>query len=164
MFPAFVAADSTHKLNIENFPFSVLGTVTVHNQFRPIAFHMSNSEETISYTRFFKSVKDAIREIFGFEWTVRYAMADNSSAIQAAFAEVFVGATILNCWFHLVLGMKKKGFQRTLGTTSLHYIMPLTSRLHQLPTPASLRTGREQTPAFSTHLSLHIYKKGMAPG
>ena len=122
-FHSYVALDSTHKVNIENFPFSVLGTITLQNQFRPIAFHISTTEETETFSCFLQNVKAALFDIFHFEWKVEFAMGDNCAALQAAFGTVLSGARILNCWFHLVLGMEKKKLSRAFGNDifALHY-------------------------------------------
>ena len=109
--PSFFAIDSTHKLNLSGIPLTVLGTVTVQQQFRPIAYFLCDHETIENLAFFLRSVRQALSDLFSFEWQPVFAMADNSAAIRGGCYTVFPLIRVLNCWFHVIQRIQKSTSQ-----------------------------------------------------
>lgn len=94
--------DGTYKLIWQGFPVLLIGTTDANRKFHPIGLCVSKHERTIDFEFIFRTVKDALLNIFSFEIDPHVLIADAASSIKNGFTNVF-GTSLKNvmCWAHV---------------------------------------------------------------
>lgn len=83
-----MCADATYKLNWCGFPFMVIGTVDTSKTFHPLCFACCSGETTSDFEFIFKTMNDAVNELFDCEMAPEILIADGANSIRNAFMNV----------------------------------------------------------------------------
>lgn len=107
-----VCIDSTYKLNWNEFPLTILGTVDRCKKFHPIAFACTTHEKADDYAFVFDAVKKKIHEYFSKIFGPRTLISDAANAIRNAFYRIFPNATMdIMCYAHVLRNVDKQKFK-----------------------------------------------------
>lgn len=107
-----VCIDSTYKLNWNEFPLTILGTVNRHKKFHPIAFACTTNETADDYAFVFDAVRTKIEQYFSKTFEPTTLIWDAANAIRNAFYKIFPNATIdIMCFAHVLRNVDKQKFK-----------------------------------------------------
>lgn len=94
--------DATYKLIWQGYPLLVVGTTDSNRRFHPIGTCVSTYERSADFEFMFRTIKNSLKEIFGFEMDPRVFISDAARSIHNAFKSVFGDRDdIIMCWAHL---------------------------------------------------------------
>lgn len=124
-----VCIDSTHKLNWNEFPLTILGTVDRNKKFHPIAFACTTNETADDYAFVFNAVKTKIKQFFSMNFEPSILISDAADAIRNAFYRIFPNATTdIMCFAHVLRNVDKRKFN---SKNNKKLIMDDISKLQQ---------------------------------
>jgi hypothetical protein len=98
--------DGTYKLVKNHFPVVVIGITDIAGQFHPIAFCITSSEDTHSFTEFYRGLLE-LAEKMGIEFYPDFIMQDSWDASLTGASKAGIKAVILMCYFHVIYNIKK---------------------------------------------------------
>lgn len=97
-----IHTDATYKLIWQGYPVLVVGTTDSNRRFHPIGTCVSTNERSEDFEFMFRTMKNSLKEIFGFEMDPRVLISDAARSIHIAFKSVFGDRdNIIMCWAHL---------------------------------------------------------------
>lgn len=106
-----ICIDATYKLNWNDFPLIILGSVDRANKFHPLVYACTSNETTEDYKFVFDSVKSAIEAYYGENFQPTTIIADGAHSIRNAFFSVFESAKIgIMCFPHVLRNVMKQKF------------------------------------------------------
>lgn len=107
-----ICIDATYKLNWNNFPLIILGTVDRANKFHPLIYACCSNETTNDYAFIFESVKTAMEVFFETKFGPTTLIADGALAIRNAFFSVYFDTADLGimCFPHVLRNIMKQSF------------------------------------------------------
>lgn len=106
-----ICIDATYKLNWLGFPLMVLGTIDRAKRFHPLVYACCSHEAGVDFEFIFKSIKDAIKANFDYDFEPEVIIADGSDAIRNAFYSSFETAKLdVMCYVHVLRNCYKQAF------------------------------------------------------
>lgn len=99
--------DCTYKIVRYNYPLIVFGFCDIQHQFFPLAFMYTSHEETSDFEWFFRSFKNLCTKL-EIEFDPFYIVTDACKAMAAAIDKELPDTTLIMCYFHVKLNIKKK--------------------------------------------------------
>lgn len=106
-----VCIDSTYKLNWNEFPLTILGTIDRNKKFHPIAFACTTNETADDYAFVFNAVKTKIKQFFSTNFEPTILISDAADAIRNAFYKIFPNAIVdIMCFAHVLRNVDKRKF------------------------------------------------------
>ncbi len=104
-----IQADATYKLNWNNFPVLIVGVTDRARRFHPTAMAVTKGETEEDFEFIFSAVAKAAKEIFDFEFSPEYLVADAAGAITNGFSLAFQKKpSRIMCYYHVMANVKKK--------------------------------------------------------
>jgi hypothetical protein len=146
--PVVLHADSTYKLNQNEFPLLVIGVSDGTQAFHPLCFGVLSHHNNIHYTRAFNDLYNLFCTIFNYEPTVDYVVTDCDHALRYG---LHCGFRVdeeqhIMCFFHVVKACKEKlkGKESTVTKRILEEIRNLrtSTNEHDFQTKYNLISGR----------------------
>lgn len=106
-----ICIDATYKLNWLGFPLMVLGTIDRAKRFHPLIYACCSHEKGLDFEFIFKSVKNAIKTHFNYDFEPEMMIADGADAIRNAFYNSFASAKHdVMCYVHVLRNCSKQPF------------------------------------------------------
>lgn len=104
-----LCTDATYKLNWQGFPVLLVGTTDSNRKFHLIGMCVSTHERSVDFEFIFRTVKNAIFDLFEAELKPDCVIADAAFAISNGYGKVFGDdSNVIMCWAHLRRAVAKK--------------------------------------------------------
>lgn len=106
-----ICIDATYKLNWNNFPLIIVGTVDRMNKFHPLVYACTSNERTEDYEFVFTSIKIAVQSFYGETFEPTTLITDGAIPIRNAFDLVYISADLgIMCFPHVLRNVMKQPF------------------------------------------------------
>lgn len=107
-----IVADGTYKLNWEEYPIMIVGTLDRMQHFHMLAACVTTNERESDYTFVFESIKNAVTEHFNRTMEPYVLVSDAAYAIRNAFYKAFASAQEnIVCWAHVARNLNDFKFE-----------------------------------------------------
>jgi hypothetical protein len=103
-----LATDATHKLNYNNYPIILTGTVDMAKEFQPFGIVVTMNETADDYAFMFRCIKRLASSVHQIDYKPTKLLADAAGAITNGFKQVFDLKKRIFCWAHVKRAIDKE--------------------------------------------------------
>lgn len=98
--------DATYKIMTTGYSLVIYGVTDIRGHLHPVAFMITSKEQEEDFTYFYSGLQDLCQNM-NLDYKPRFIMQDHCYASLNAAKNVYPSATVLMCYFHVKLNIRK---------------------------------------------------------